>query len=68
MALSSVALKARKGETCLGHSPWLRQVLWKPNGHQLAFGDLGGTMMLACVACGSWASSKPIGLLAQCPG
>eukprot|EP00972_Heterocapsa_arctica_P107166 15788476-Heterocapsa_arctica.AAC.1 len=24
--------------------------------------------MLACVACGSWASSKPIGLLDQCPG
>ena len=66
MACSDARVVARVRERCPGFNSWFRQILLDNGGHQLAVGDARGLALVACVSCGCWATTKPVGLLEPC--
>ena len=68
MACADKRVVARARERCPGFNKWIRALLLDQRGHQLAVGDADGLALLACVACGCGATTKPVGLLEVCTG
>ena len=66
MACSDARVVARVREGCPGFNSWFWQILLDNGGHQLAVGDASGLALVACVSCGCWATTKPVGLLEPC--
>jgi hypothetical protein len=68
MAHSDSRKEKRSSEVCPGFNAWFRSLLLDPRGHKLAIGDASDLALIACVSCGCWATTKPVGLLQPCQG
>ena len=68
LSCSDKRVVARAREKCPGFNKWIRALLLDQRGHQLAVGDADGLVLLACVACGCWATAELVGLQEVCIG
>ena len=67
-ALTRDSYARRATQTCPGANRKLVNVVAGAGGHELILGDCGGWPIVACVACGAWATKKCVLLAGQCRG
>jgi hypothetical protein len=67
-ARSDARAASRAREVCNGHSTFLNGLLKAPQGHNLLIADVDDTILVACSKCGSWMTTKPVGLARACAG